>query len=287
MKYKVQIARRTFVKISLSSFGAMSIPKLALTESPAYSDFDCSTTIPFAGNILSTESANENTPFEDPSGQLSVEGTIRRALRWQKRDSLIINSSRIVLGVGFLDNPRESWKNAVIQGARTWTTAGNGQLGEKIFFDFSQPIEKCVIRIRRTGPGTPFPARNSSRLGRAALDVTNPDGETMNIYNLDAVPHEFGHVLGLAHEHTNPGVPITLKRQATIDYYYNKFGWSEKVVEDNLFVTGERCLRDPTFNMSSVMGYKIPPEITREGIGLFPSKTLTSRDLTCALSLYS
>lgn len=261
------------------------LPFRTFAQTADFVDFDCSTIIPSTNQVLTTESADDETLFDDPTNELTIEGTVRKALRWRKKDSQDTASNKIVIGVGFLDNPSSSWKRRVIERASVWTTANNGELGRIIEFDFETPRQKYNIRVRRSGITTP--ARNNSRVGRSALNVTNQNQETMNIYNLESVTHEFGHALGLVHEHTNPGVTVTLLRNKTIRYYYDKYGWDANTTKVNLFNAGERCLRDPTFNENSVMGYKIPAEITKEGIDLLPGKDITQRDLTCAVSLYA
>jgi hypothetical protein len=40
------------------------------------------------------------------------------------------------------------------------------------------------------------------------------------------VLHEFGHVLGLQHEHQNPNAGIKWKLKAVEDYYVNTVGWT-------------------------------------------------------------
>ena len=76
------------------------------------------------------------------------------------------------------------------------------------------------------------------------------------------VLHEFGHMIGMAHEHLKPGIEIPWDEAAVMEYYGN-FGWSEESIKDNVLT--ELDPRDYQFSLydsASIMHYRVPNRIT-------------------------
>ena len=71
------------------------------------------------------------------------------------------------------------------------------------------------------------------------VSSSNP---TMNLGWIDeyqndddgTIKHEFGHVLGLCHEHQHPKTKIKWNKNVIYNYYQKHFGWDKKMVDENI-----------------------------------------------------
>ncbi len=78
------------------------------------------------------------------------------------------------------------------------------------------------------------------------------------------VLHEFGHALGLAHEHQNPAATGKIPWDKPKVYkYYKQQGWTKAEVDSNIFDRYDRDTTNfTTFDPTSIMEYAIPDELT-------------------------
>ncbi|KAI9509678.1 hypothetical protein F5148DRAFT_716666 [Russula earlei] len=190
---------------------------------------------------------------------------VRKNLKWKNGSNL-----RVAF-VGTLATSRKmSWARKLVRKyAHTWSNYAN------IRFTF---------RYERTG------GRSSSHIGTYNKKVRR--GPTMRLgIGSKSKPiairrctlHEFGHVLGLIHEHQHPDRPIKWNRRAV----YRSFPhWSKLRVKRNLFdqyVPGEVDASD--FDRNSIMMYGIPKEwtfgkfFTRRKTYLSPRDKSTIREM--------
>ncbi len=101
------------------------------------------------------------------------------------------------------------------------------------------------------------------------------------------VLHEFGHALGLIHEHQSPMAGFTWKK----DYIYRElakdYGWPEEKVNINLFDNYDNEPKKYTLlDTNSIMAYYIPKEYTEEGIEFPKNIVLSKRDIEMIGKLY-
>jgi hypothetical protein len=78
------------------------------------------------------------------------------------------------------------------------------------------------------------------------------------------VRHEFGHALGMIHEHQNPAAQgqIPWDKQKVYAYYAQQ-GWSQADVDSNIFdVYTEDSTNHTAFDATSIMEYAIPDSLT-------------------------
>ena len=137
-----------------------------------------------------------------------------------------------------------------------------------------------------------------SYLGTDALTI--PKGErTINLGWLDAttdaetldrtVMHEFGHVLGLMHEHQNPTSTLKWDRPAV----YKSLGgppnhWTRQMVDEQIFkIWPPRYFPFPkVFDRASIMMFPQPAEYFRDDQAVDWNPTLSPLDLQFAAALY-
>lgn len=93
------------------------------------------------------------------------------------------------------------------------------------------------------------------------------------------VTHEFGHALGLIHEHFHPASAIKWNRQAAINFYGNRYGFSPHDCDLNLFREFIRNrLQFSAFDRNSIMIYPIDSSCTTDGTSFGRMTELSDED---------
>lgn len=182
------------------------------------------------------------------------------------------------LNITFLDGDSEVQRK-VIEYALIWTQYAN------IHFDFGA-TSGAEIRIS-------FKKKGSwSAIGTDALveEYFRKDEPTMNFGWLKrrtpereysrVVLHEFGHALGMIHEHQSPQSKIQWNKPAVIEYYSGDPNyWSEQQIQFNIFdkylITETNFT---TFDSKSIMLYFFPQEWTMNGIEFSENCQLSDTD---------
>lgn len=91
------------------------------------------------------------------------------------------------------------------------------------------------------------------------LDANTPLREYQRV-----VRHEFGHAIGLIHEHQNPAAQGKIPWDKPKVYaYYAQQGWSQQDTDFNIFdVYAEDSTNHTSFDRDSIMQYAVPDELT-------------------------
>lgn len=168
-----------------------------------------------------------------------------------------------VIRVKFMDSLSNTLRLRIEKAAREWELYGN------VRFQFVRR-GKAEIRIGLN------PKEGSwSYMGRDALYLDSLS-KTMNFgWFTDRTPdyevrrttlHEFGHALGLIHEHQHPLQNIQWNLEKVYTYYAQTQGWDRQDVDQNLFrkyssVQTQFCKYDPL----SIMHYSVPKQLTLDG----------------------
>ena len=92
--------------------------------------------------------------------------------------------------------------------------------------------------------------------------------------------HEFGHALGLIHEHQNPGGAIPWNREAVIrDLSGPPNNWSLQTIEHNMFEPYAKADTNyTTLDKASIMMYPIPVSWTTNGFSVGLNGDLSPTD---------
>lgn len=99
--------------------------------------------------------------------------------------------------------------------------------------------------------------------------------------------HEFGHALGLGHEHQNPTATILWKTSAVYPYYA-QMGWSQQKVNEQVLTKYQWPQTQHTnHDPKSIMQYPVPAALTTNNTGIAWNTQLSATDKTFIGSMYS
>lgn len=156
-------------------------------------------------------------------------------------------------------------------------------------FDFISGEEGDIrIYINYSGDGG-----GKCALGTDALTV--PAHRSTMALNTDptnarfgfVVLHEFGHALGLLHEHQHPDADIPWDRPKVYTLYQQQFGWSREIVDLNVLplprVPGHTY---GSYDRHSVMHYEVTNEYTIGDWKQDENFTLSAKDIEAARNAY-
>lgn len=188
-----------------------------------------------------------------------------------------------LISISFLDGD-PSLHARVEKAARQWIAPGRAHL----FFDFRADTLDTDVRISFSHPGS------WSVLGTTCRRISKP-APTMNFGWLSAdtpdaelervVLHEFGHALGLVHEHQLPLDAIPWDREAV--YRDLEPRWSKERIEQNIFATvSDEALAMSHFDPTSIMAYPIKESWTQNRVSIGLNARLSAKDIAFIRNIY-
>lgn len=218
-------------------------------------------------------------PAHDPT--LGSRAALLNAVFWGRDTELTI---------GFMSGSREL-RERVRDLAMEWLERTKARLHFQFWTAENVDPSPAAIRVGFD------PARGSwSWLGKQAKRIASGE-PTMNLgwmtMELDersaraVVLHEFGHALGLIHEHLHPFANIDWDRERVISDLRSSQGWDEETVTSNMFdVPPADQVFATTPDNSSIMMYPIPPEWIRSGQPVGWNGGLSADDIRLVQAAY-
>jgi hypothetical protein len=136
--------------------------------------------------------------------------------------------------------------------------------------------------------------RNSgcwSLLGTDAMDEKDLSKSTMNFawFDVSTVMHEFGHMLGMIHEHQNPkGKGIQWNEKAVFKWAGETQQWdAEKTQKNILDKYNKKDINGSDFDPLSIMLYFFPANLTLNNKGTYQNLRLSGKDVEFITKNYS
>lgn len=185
--------------------------------------------------------------------------------------------------VAFLEAADPALMAEAVAAAREWEACAN------LKFVFvggpDRPAARADVRISTRPDGSSW-----SLVGTDSLAETDQSVPTMNLgwaADLPRTKHEFGHVLGLVHEHQLPDRKLKFNRAAV----YAEFGgppndWTPAEIDAQILDVDAEPLTGLGFDVRSIMEYWYPPECLDPPAEIPRSTDLSDRDRAVAALLY-
>ena len=189
--------------------------------------------------------------------------------------------------ISFLDGDEEV-KKRVIAAAMEWVSPGKAFLT----FEFRKDTTDTDIRISFKFAGSWSVLGNSCRniaknnptMNYGWLNRDSSDDELRRV-----VLHEFGHALGLIHEHMSPadgGIKWN-RTQVEKDLSGPPNNWSTETIFNNMFKTfSQDQLKLTRLDKNSIMMYPIPTRWTMDGFNVGLNSKLSQTDINFISEVY-
>ncbi len=174
----------------------------------------------------------------------------------------------ITLKVSFL-NGTDWQKSKVKQYAVVWSQYAN------VKFDFlAQGMGDIRVSFDKKG--------SYSYIGSDAKNKNNRTEAQLK----SVILHEFGHTLGLLHEHMNPLSNIKWNKPVVYAYYLQYDGWNKDMVDKQVFDRYSVTMTNKSYDPKSIMHYPIPANFTEDGYAVGENYDLSDNDKKLAAELY-
>ena len=113
---------------------------------------------------------------------------------------------------------------------------------------------------------------------------------TMNFgwFDVPTIIHEFGHLIGLIHEHQNPkGKQIMWDEKKVIEWAKDSQGWSEETTRQNIINKYDKSsINGSDFDPLSIMLYFFPASLTTNNVGTDQNFRLSGQDVIWIDKMY-
>ena len=210
-------------------------------------------------------------------------------LEWPKGTTLTVSFCTLKPSISFNNKFNKTHSPIVDPLQNTWKDAS----GEKIIDAIIDIVKKRIVPLVNDSITFKFdktkayPSTNNQN--HITIDFNHSDGAwsfvgkdintqrnsgvtgaTMNLGWVDVptVIHEFGHTLGLLHEHQNSKGGIQWNEDEVYKVIGEQQGWSKTEIYDNIikqyqFCDGNNCVNGSSFDPCSIMMYWYPSGLTK------------------------
>lgn len=149
-------------------------------------------------------------------------------------------------------------------------------------FKFVDDLENTDIRISFDRGSA------NSCVGTGALN-RGKNVATMNLgwINVGTILHEFGHAIGMDHEHQSPNSSINWNKPIVYLYYWLVLGWDTDDVDNNVIDKfDDKNYISSTFDPLSIMLYYYPAIFTTDFKGTSANERLSGYDVEWIAKMY-
>ena len=145
------------------------------------------------------------------------------------------------------------------------------------------PIDQANVRVSFDPSGGAWSLVGTDHLHQKT-------GATINLgwFDVPTTIHEFGHMLGMIHEHQNPdGEKIKWNDAKVFAWAKNTQGWSEQTTEQNIIDKYNRdAINGSSFDPQSIMLYFFPGYLTTNDVGTQQNLRLSGEDTLWISKMY-
>jgi serralysin len=217
--------------------------------------------------------ARKEAIAENPANGSPLEGAADRPLLWKPKR---------VLRITFL-NGHPSVQQKVTFYAWQWSHYAN------IIFNFGSDPDAEIRIIFTKGESSSFVGMEAMKVPqhlptmKLALTSSSPEEVFSHV-----VLHEFGHVLGLIHEHQNPISGIQWNEKAVFEELTAPpYEWTTEQIEINIFESlSIPQIQFTSFDPWSIMLYRIPARWTLDGFSSNWNYKLSETDKEFVRTIY-
>jgi len=190
------------------------------------------------------------------------------------------------LNVSFADGSIEARK-AVAEIAADWAKHANLKLA--FFVDSEPPVSH--VRVKFDDPNCNSALGTSSQFmidsGDASMRLCHIDHQVGTEWFQRVVLHEFGHALGIEHEHQSPKSKFEWNKPFVYEYYAKTANWDQFMVDHWIFRKIDPASSDASeYDPDSVMQYSFPAEFTKNGTAILGGFELSATDKAHVAKIY-
>jgi len=185
--------------------------------------------------------------------------------------------------VSFLDTPSRIVKSKIKQYAQEWEKYAN------IDFEFISGKNGDIRIGLKKGGSWSYIGMQAHRIDKKKKTMNFGwfDDNSSDLSFRRTTVHEFGHALGLTHEHKSPAAGICWDWDKVIPYFKDKEDWTEEEIRNNLESLSNTNVGNYTaYDPNSIMHYSIPNEITSCNFSVRSKNVLSSVDKQGIAALY-
>lgn len=227
-----------------------------------------------------------------PVSELIVAGKKKRAPRSaiQKQHQLPTTGTRALLWpvgytlkIRFLDGELKL-RTKVERAIQQWVDSANLKLDFGDHPDAEIRISfKLLGRWAYIGTSCLAVPGSTPNLSYGAIDSSTPEDEFQMV-----MLHEFGHVLGLQHEHGNPASTLAWNKKTVYEKMEKTQHWTREMVDRGYFSiwAPDYFPVHKVFDRTSIMMYEIPAEFLRDGVTVDRNHELSPVDKQFIAALY-
>lgn len=188
--------------------------------------------------------------------------------------------------------PTYNWRNG--DTIKIWFQSGSAEAQKRVISVLNLWSKYANIYFAQATPGTRAHIRVSFKTNGywahvgtrgmqyyTSVSLHDLDKETDSILFQSVVLHEFGHVLGLLHEHQNPDGKIKWNTEAVYNYYKEPPNeWNKEYVDQNVLKKFDKSQTNYSqYDPLSIMHYPIPRYLTLDETEVPFNYTLSETDI--------